>query len=240
MNSSHFQPHLSKRDLLFGSLFTSLTVTALGQPPSPLTKRQNAIVWGNILGDGHLQLSSNGQKVRLRFDHGAKQSDYVWWLYKNLGVLCEGVSQPKIIPEREYFKCRAYTKYLKELKSYHDLTYVKSTQANRRFIKTLPHNLSEYIKDPEILMVWFLDDGTLRRDSGAMRFTTQSFTLEEHEILQNCLYDNFGITSVIEKWPKGKSGLYVKRQEAKKLVDSFGSTLVREIPSMKYKIDLYL
>lgn len=240
MNYSQQKNQWSKRQLVTGSVLAMIGVSALPDPGLPITKRQNAVIWGNILGDGHLQLSPNGQKVRLRFDHGAKQSDYVWWLYKNLGPLCEGVSPPKIIPEREYFKCRAYTKYLKELKSYHDLTYVKSTKPNRRFEKVLPANLADYVKDPEMLMVWLLDDGTLRRDGGAIRLATQSFTLEEHEILQGCLSDNFGITSVIEKWPKGKAGLYMKRQEASKFVDLFGSTVVREIPSMTYKINLYL
>lgn len=227
----------SKRRLLSGSLLAMITASV---PGVPLTKRQNALIWGNILGDGHLQLSPNSEKARLRFDHGAKQSDYVWWLYKNLTNLCDGVSPPKIIPEREFFKCRAYTKYCKELKSYHDLTYVKSTQPKRRFEKVLPENLSDYVKDPEILMVWLLDDGTLRRDSGALRLATQSFTFQEHEILQNCLKDNFNITSIIEKWPKGKAGLYMKRQEAAKFVSLFSSTVVKEIPSMQYKINLYL
>lgn len=239
MTNSQIQ-NWSKRDLFGGTLLALISATVLPEPGGPITKRQNALIWGTILGDGHLQLSPNSQKVRLRFDHGAKQSEYVWWLYKNLKSLCEGVSPPKIIPEREFFKCRAYTKYSKDLKKYHDLTYVKSAKANRRFEKVLPADLADYVKDPEILMVWLLDDGTLRRDSGALRLTTQGFTLEEHEILQSCLSDNFGITSVIEKWPKGKAGLYMKRQEASKFVDLFSSTVVREIPSMLYKINLYL
>jgi len=89
-------------------------------------------------------------------------------------------------------------------------------------------------------MVWYLDDGTLRRDSGACRLATQGFTLEEHEILQDVLKENFSITSVIEKWPKGKAGLYVPKRDAANFVNLFSSVVVTEIPSMKYKLDLYL
>jgi len=232
--------NFSKRQVLVGGALAMISATALSNPEKPLNRRQNAVLWGNILGDGHLQLSPNQKKVRLRYDHGAKQSEYVKWQYEQLGWLCDGVSPPKIIPEREYFKCRAYTKYVQELKPYHDLTYIPSIKPNRRFEKIIPSDLGNYVKDPEILMVWYLDDGTLRRDGGACRLATQGFSLDEHEILQNCLKENFDITSVIEKWPKGKAGLYIPKRDAANFVNLFSSSVVKEIPSMKYKLDLYI
>jgi hypothetical protein len=54
-----------------------------------LSERQEAIILGNILGDGHLQLSPNGQKARLRFTHSMRQHEYVKWQYEQLAPLCK-------------------------------------------------------------------------------------------------------------------------------------------------------
>lgn len=243
MNNSQNNTGLSKRQLLAGTVFTMISASAFSNPQTPLTRRQNAIIWGNILGDGHLQLSPYGKTVRLTFSHSSKQAEYVKWQFRELKWLCEGISEPTIVSEgteKQYLKCRAYTRYLTQLKPFHDLTYVPSTKPKRRFEKIVPSNLSNYLKDPEMLMVWYLDDGTLRRDGGACRLATQGFTLEENEILQNCLKQNFDITTVIEKWPKQKTGLYVPARQAPDFVHLFSSTVVREIPSMTYKLSLYL
>lgn len=91
MDYAKHEFRLTKRQLLAGGTFV-----VLGSSVSkPLSSRQDAILIGNILGDGHLQLSENGKKTRLRFNHSIKQSEYVEWQYKELGWLCEGVSRPK-------------------------------------------------------------------------------------------------------------------------------------------------
>lgn len=239
MNSNQYQFRLSKRQLLAsGGL---VVLGSVIHPNRELSPRQKAIIWGNILGDGHLQLSPNQKTTRLRFDHSAKQKDYVDWQFKQLDWLCEHVSPPKIVPEREYLKCRAYTHYREELTPFHQLTYKPAIIPTRRFVKIIPENISDHLKDPEALMIWYLDDGTLRLDGGACRLATQSFTFQEHEILQDCLKQNFNVTSVIEKWSKNKSGLYVPSRggHSARFLNLFSKTVVEEIPSMSYKVNLY-
>ena len=230
---------LSKRKLI-----TAGTLFGLGlQTQKPLSTRQEAIVLGNILGDGHLQLSPNQKTTRLRFNHSMKQADYVKWQYTELDWLCNGVAEPKdIIEKNQYHICRAYTAYRSELTPYHSLTYNATNQPNRKFIKVLPENLGDYLKSPESLMVWYLDDGTLRLDGGACRLATQSFTLPEHEILQETLWKNFTIKTVIERWSQSNPSLYVPAREghAKNFVSLFSETILKEIPSMKYKIKKYI
>ena len=73
---------VSKRQLLAsGALVVLSSVSFQNKQLSP---RQKAIIWGNILGDGHLQLSPNQKTTRLRFDHSAKQQDYVKWQFEQL------------------------------------------------------------------------------------------------------------------------------------------------------------
>ena len=66
----------------------------------PLSAKQKAIILGNVIGDGHLQLAANEKSARLRFTHTLDQQQYVQWQYKNLTWLCEKVK--KEIPSMKY------------------------------------------------------------------------------------------------------------------------------------------
>jgi len=231
---------VSKRNLLAGGLvFAGLGAFA----NKTLSPRQEAIVLGNILGDGHLQLSPNWKTTRLRFNHSMKQAGYVEWEFNQLGFLCDGVSRPKhIVEKNKYDICRAYTAYRPELTKFHTLTYKPTNLPNRKFIKTLPADFKSYLTNPETLMVWYLDDGTLRLDGGACRLATQSFTLTEHEILQQALQKNFNIKTVIESWSDKAPSLCVPSRggHAANFVHLFSETVLKEIPSMTYKIQRYV
>lgn len=91
-------------------------------------------------------------------------------------------------------------------------------------------------------MVWYLDDGTLRLDGGICRLATQSFTLAENEILQECLWNNFNIQTRIEKWSDKYTSLYVPARGgyAKDFTNLFSETVKKEIPSMAYKLQFYV
>jgi len=239
MNFENRKSRLSKRNLLLGG--TGLLVVS--KLNLPLTSRQQAIVLGNILGDGHIQLSPNKQTARLRFTHSIKQAEYVDWEFKELDWLCKGVSRPKeIIEKNQYHLYRAYTSYCSELTHYHTLAYESTTIKGRRYIKRIPSNFGDYLKDPEALMVWYLDDGTLRLDGGACRLATQNFTIDEHEILKDALWKNFHIASKIEFMVKDQPSLYIpsRRNAAKDFVHLFSDTVLKEIPSMTYKIKRYV
>ncbi len=241
MSLTNSKFRLSKRQILIaGSVFAVLP--SFGPTLNP---RQEAIIFGNVLGDGHIQLSANTQSARLRFNHSMKQADYVKWQYKNLEWLCEGVSEPKQIIEKQKYKvCRGYTAYKSQLKPYHSLAYRQATakEPGRRFIKVIPENFGEYLKDPEALMVWYLDDGTLRLDGGACRLATQGFTLDENMILQDCLKQNFDVITKVERWPNNQPGLFIPSRggHAANFVNLFSKTVENEIPSMTYKVRRYL
>ena len=210
-------------------------------PPSHLSPRQRAIVIGNILGDGHVQLSPNGQKARLRFTHSASQAPYVNWEYRQLGSLCDGTQPPKQNTRerknRTNSEYLAYTAYRPELKSYHTRFNRPTGQETPKVRKSIPEDLSSFLVDPISLMVWYLDDGTLRKDSGSCRLATQSFTAEEHTILQECLLNNFDVKARIEKW-NDLYGLMIPTRggHSKHFLSLFSHTVLEEIPSMSYKV----
>jgi hypothetical protein len=89
-----------------------------------LSPRQDAIILGNLLGDGHLQLSQYKKSARLRLTHGIAQKDYVNWQYNNLRSLCTTVKEPyETTTKKKYKEFIAYTGYHTGLKPYHDLFY---------------------------------------------------------------------------------------------------------------------
>lgn len=230
----------SRREILFGS--GCFAVIYAGN--NSLSSEQKAIILGNLLGDGHLQLASNTLKARLRFTHSIKQREYVEWEYKKLGWLCEKVKKPYETETKNGFgECIAYTSYEPQLLEYHQLFYRPSIKPGRRFEKFVPENLASYLTNPTSLMVWYLDDGTRRTDGGACRLATQGFTYYEQEILQDCLKKNFNIPCKIESVtnPKTKTvnyGLVIPTRggHADKFVRLFDQKVLKEIPSMKYKV----
>jgi hypothetical protein len=64
MNFDDRDVRLLRRSLIFSTILG--VITGPFTFPNQLSARQKAIVLGNLLGDGHLQLSDNKQKARLR------------------------------------------------------------------------------------------------------------------------------------------------------------------------------
>lgn len=161
------------------------------------------------------------------------------WQYKQLESLCTTVKDPyESIGKNGYKESIAYTSYKQELTAYHQLIYKETGFSKPKFRKTITSELTSQIKDPDSLMVWYLDDGTLRPDGNACRLATQCFNLEENILLQDCLMTNFNIKSEIERWPKNQNGLciYSRGGHSRKFTKLFADTVIKEIPSMKYKV----
>ena len=53
-----------------------------------LTKNQQEILVGLLLGDGHLETRNNGRTYRLKVEHSDEQSDYTEWLFQIFKNLC--------------------------------------------------------------------------------------------------------------------------------------------------------
>jgi hypothetical protein len=192
-----------------------------------LNKKQREVLIGTILGDGTLE--KNGSNVRLRIDHALKDSQYVTWKYrifKNMAT-----SQPRIARQYDRRKSKIYyhfkfdTLSLKYLNQYRKLFY-----RNRR--KVVPKDISKKLRSGLSLAVWFMDDGYNRCDCKGMYFNTQGFSEEEHELLQQCLRDNFDLETTIH-WAAGRPRIYVPARESPKLCQVIRPYIV---PSMNYKI----
>ncbi|MEO0248112.1 MAG: hypothetical protein ABIN58_00955 [candidate division WOR-3 bacterium] len=95
--------------------------------------------------------------------------------------------------------------------------------------KIIPENIRALLHSPLSLAVWVMDDGS--RDKNALLINTQAFSSEEHILLMECLWANFGIEAKLHT-DKGKPRIYIPKKSNAKLFELIRSWL---IPSVQYK-----
>ena len=193
----------------------------------PITNRQEAIITGILLGDGHLE--KNGRYVRLKVDKALNHSDYVNWLYNELKNLVP--THPVIIEESDKRTNKVYRRL-------HFSTYSNAEFRKWRGIfylerrKIVPLNIKSMLKSEISLAIWLMDDGYKRNDCAAIRLNTDAFSYDEQKNLVQCLNANFKIKSQIHK--KGKwYNIYIPKGEAKKFCML---TKPYILPSFKHKL----
>lgn len=155
----------------------------------PISKRQQEIIIGNILGDGSLEF--NGfHGTRLQIKQSLKYKDYVFWLYGQLKNLCNSGPKQRKDNKQWYFS----TKYLTELTSLHKIFYSDGQ-------KLIPKNISKLITSPLSLAIWYMDDGSLYwrpKEHNGFRLCTNCFLVDDVHLLKDILYDNFGVESTVQ------------------------------------------
>ena len=87
-----------------------------------------------------------------------------------------------------------------------------------KYMKRLPKDLDEWLKEPLSLAIWYMDDGIKRNDCNAGRIASQGFTLDEQYQLKDCIWKNFSVRLEVETWyaksnadakPKARNGLAI-------------------------------
>jgi DNA-binding transcriptional regulator WhiA len=194
-----------------------------------LTTRQQHILVGLLLGDGHIEQPYSTPRARLKVEQRESVKEYVNWLYENFQ---EWVNRP----------IRIRTKYLKSTgKSYryHEFT----TYAHEEYLpyrqlfypagkKVIPDNI-DVLLTPIGLAVWFMDDGSIKsRECRGRIINTHSFS--ENEVKRLCLVlkNKFELSA----WPRyQKDGiqLYISAKSADALTNILNPYI---LPVMRYKL----
>lgn len=203
-----------------------------------VSKRQDAVIVGGLLGDLHIQkTSATTERCRLRICHSMAQREYVDWKHEVLrGPFCARTKPPfETARPGEYL---FYTMYMDQFLPYRSEWYMRGELG---FRKVVPSNIGDLLVDPISLAVWYLDDGSKRSDCAACRLATQGFTLEENMALVECLRSNFGIEAKVGTWRRAGGELYGLSLPSspsgyKRLKSLIYPLVEAEIPSMLYKL----
>jgi hypothetical protein len=191
------------------------------------TPNERAFVLGTILGDAHLAKLKTD--ARLELTHSEIQKDYLLWKYEQLSRF---VYKPpryyEIHDERwgnVYKQWKFQTRVCSVFTEMYEIFYPSGK-------KIIPKNFKTILFQPKALAVWFMDDGGRRNDCYGLFLNTLSFTREEHQILQECLLDNFRIETRIH-WIEDGFRIYIPSKEARKFCEIIYPYI---IPSMLYKL----
>lgn len=192
-----------------------------------LVKQQKAVLVGTLLGDGHLEL--NGSKVRLRIDHSEKQREYVEWKYEVFRNIAANKPRSGSVLDKRTKKVYQHVRF-DTLSRDIFAEYRQIFYSNHQ--KMIPLNIKQLLKSSLTLAVWFMDDGHKRNDCRGLHINTQTYGLDEQNILRDCLKENFNVTANVHK-QSGKYKLYIPSEESKKFCDLIDKHI---IPSMHYKL----
>lgn len=189
-----------------------------------LTRRQQEIIVGTLLGDGHLETQDRGRTYRLKIEHCDAQTEYLLWLYQEFKSWIPSEPYTKMKSERVYVGVRTYSH--KALASFGKIFY-------REGKKIIPRAI-EKLLTPLSLAIWFMDDGSLKSvRHRTYVIHTLGYKRDELEELQKILLKKFDLHTSLHSQKGRYWRLYIQSQSAeefKKLIEP------HILPSMRYKL----
>ena len=191
-----------------------------------LTARQEKILEGMLLGDGHLERQRGALSARLKIEHSAAQATYVAWKY------IEWRDWVRTPPKEKLKKNRLGTTSVNV--GFSTLSHRELEAVRQRFYpdgrKIVPEDLELNSLN---VAVWFMDDGSKKSSQcRGIYFNTQSYTVEEVELLQRLLRRDVGVETSVRQQRDGLQ-IYVPSPSVTGLL-SFISAYV--LPCMRYKL----
>ena len=184
-----------------------------------LTKFQKSVVVGSLLGDGYIRQVLGRKDAFLEINHSTAQRAYVDWKYDIFANVSR--SAPK---ERKgnggRIAYRFTTRQMPEMTDLMRLWY-------REGKKTVPAGL---VLDPITLAIWYMDDGSMCRESDVYLNTQQFDLLSQHILLKKL--EHIGLHATLNK-----DKHYQRIRFLKSSIPALKESVrLHIIPSMKYKL----
>lgn len=183
-----------------------------------------------MLGDLSLEKATTNSNIRLRFDQSSSiHSDYVFFLYSlfkdyTLTPPKSTNRKPDNRTGKIYNSLIFKTRMLPCFNYLWDLFYTDK-------VKTIPNNIGELLTEVG-LAFWIMDDGGLG-SNGTLNIHTDSYTLEEVELLIKVLKCKFKINSRKSLKRPDQWIITIPKKEVSKVVEL---SIGHMHPSMFYKI----
>jgi hypothetical protein len=169
--------YVKLQDLIVGEDIILLDSPEKQKTKMILNDDQYQMMIGSYLGDGHLNKRSKYNTYRIKFTQGEKQKEYLEMKSKVFGI--DKIGNIK----------SGYTGKMSIWQSGNSNTFI------------LDKNIDDCIRDMDerALAIWYMDDGSINTRKTHAVIHSNNFTKEENEILQQILFDNFGLECSIRK-----------------------------------------
>ena len=191
-----------------------------------MTERQQHLLDGMMLGDGHLERQRGALFARLKIEHSVAQSAYVDWKYEEWRDWVR--TPPRDRVRRNRLGTTSMNRGFTTL-SHHELETFR-LRFYRDHRKVVPVDLT---LTPVSVGVWFMDDGSKKSSQcRGVYFNTQSFAPPEIEILRLALRRDAGVETTVRQQSDGTQ-IYVPSSSVGALAAFIGPEL---LPCMRYKL----
>jgi recombination protein RecA len=188
------------------------------------TDDQHRLILASLLGDGQIRFGDGkhptSERARLRMVHGHKQTDYLRWKARLLGI-----DDPKITHLHSYADSASSLEFLpyREIKKFKALLEVPETWVEKI--------------DAFVAAIWFMDDGTYSAKSGGLKYGDGKYEIAAKKLTQANLdliashFQKIGLG--LPKAVAGRGLKWIGEQAA-----LFGASIARYVPSsMSYKLN---
>lgn len=202
--------------------------------PNTLSKVQEDILVGNLLGDGCIPKIRSKETAPFYVFQSRQHAGYVRWLAN----VFEDWLSPKGISfgsqrincwnkEKDFIQhfVSFSTIYHPEFKRFRDLFYSEDRK------KIVPKSIGELIT-PMGLAAWYMDDGSNTQKNRGAQIHSEGFTEEENNFLKRILTEKFNLN--VNVW-KTKNYFYLGFLSGDRLWDLIGE-YVWKVPCMRYKL----
>lgn len=196
----------------------------------PHNKDILSIIYGSLLGDAHAEKRLSGVGTRISFFQEDTHLKYIHYLHALLSSAGYCNSKMPECKERLGVKGK-----VRKIIRFHTWTYTSFNFIREQWYmdsrKCVPKNIGDYLT-PLALAIWIMDDGA--KVSKGLKFSTNSFTYEECNLLVYTLHNNFSIKASVQK--AGAENQYIVYVWKESMSDLFSIVSPYIIPEMKYKI----
>jgi hypothetical protein len=215
-------------------------LTAISSRNKRLSSIQKEIIYGSLLGDGHLALIPSNSLYALGLCHSEKQLDYLLFKIKKLDFLFQAKPYRYM---RENTKSAIYS--IKSI-SHGDITSIYNYfyRLKKRKITWKTLNLLT----PTSLLIWYLDDGCNIPCYGSCKICTNAYSMSEVRMLSKWFWKKFKIKTTVQQQRKktldGNIKIYYSLYILKEYTSVFfnvlrSSEIFKEIPNcMSYKLQV--
>lgn len=192
-----------------------------------LSKFQKEILFGIMLGDGHLESRNSGNTYRLKIEQSIGHEAYVWHLYEVFKDWVRTAPQEKV---KHSSGSQSTNLWFQTYSHGAFRFFAQQFYSGKK--KVLPKLLHRYLT-PVGLAYWYMDDGSMKSAySRGLIFNTQSFMFSEVETMCKVLSEKFGLQAKPRKQREGYQ-VYVSGHSFELFLELVSPNIIDE---MQYKI----
>lgn len=158
--------------------------------PTVLTARESEVLTGILLGDAHLETTTNNT-FRLKIEQSINKEPYIRELFEIFYPFGTPGVEPTEVKYGVSHNWKYQTNFLEVFKPHAAAFYGLTGKGKKQVPKDIQSRLTA-----TAIAYWYMDDGGIKdKDNWGMFLNTQGFTLADNEILCAVLKSKFNIQS---------------------------------------------